>query len=222
MKQTLPALDEGTPNPTAFAASSTGSLPALQSRRRPMWIAAGLLCLILGALGGIALYGQATSSQSVVQVMRPISRGEVIQTGDLGVVTIGAVPGVSVVSADTIADLVGSTARVDLEARALLPEDAVGDPDVVPGQVQVGLRLPPGRLPLADLRPGMDVLLVPVPSPNGSEPTHNASIPAVVSTGAVVTNDGAALVLDVTVPREQAELVASLAATDHLTLVRVS
>lgn len=222
MNQTHTVVAEAAPESPAFSVPAAGSLPALRSRRRPMWIAAGLLCLILGALGGIALYTQATNSQAVIQVLRPISRGEVIQTGDLGVVTIGAVPGVSIVSADEVADLIGQTARVDLEPRALLPEGAIGAPVVHEGQVQVGLRLTPGRLPLADLRPGSQVLLVPVPSANGSEPTHNSAISAVVSTGAVSTNDGAAMVLDVSVPREQAELVASLSATDNLTVVRVN
>lgn len=193
----------------------------LRSRRRPVWVAAGVLCLVLGALGGVGLYGQATASQTVVQVLRPVSRGEVIEPGDLGVVTIGSAPGVSVVPGDRVADLVGSTARRDLTERSLLPDGAVGDPDVADGQVHVGLKLAPGRLPLADLPPGTEVILVPVAGPNGTEPSHNAAVPAVVATTAIASADGTAMVLDVSVPREQAELVARLAATDNLSLIRV-
>ncbi|MGJ3508415.1 SAF domain-containing protein [Enemella sp. A6] len=206
------ASDWGADAPTA------GS--GLRSRRRPIWVAAGILCLVLGALGGVGLYGQATTSHTVVQVLRPVSRGEVIEPGDLGVVTVGSVPGVSVVPGDRVADLVGATARRDLSERSLLAEGAVGEPDVADGQVHIGLKLAPGRLPLAELTPGTEVLLVPVAGPNGAEPSHDRSIDAVVASSAIASPDGTAMVLDVSVNREQAELVARLAATDNLALVR--
>lgn len=197
-------------------------LPPLRSRRRPLWIAAGVLCLVLGALGGVALFTQTTDSQTVVQVLHPVARGEVIEPSHLGLVTIGATPGVSVVSSDRVADLVGRTALVDLEPRSLLTEGSIGDPVVEPGKVHLGLRLPPGRLPVSELTPGTEVLLIPVPGPNGSQPTHTSAISAVVGTRPQSTIDGTAMVLDVSVHREHAELVAVLAASDNLTLVRVS
>lgn len=211
----------GRPDAADFAADLPAPTTGLRSRRRPVWVAAGVLCLVLGALGGVGLYTQAAQSQTVVQVLRPVSRGEVIEAGDLGVVTIGAAPGVSLVPGERVGELVGGTARRDLGERSLLADGAIGEPIVIDGHVHVGLKLAPGRLPLADLPSGTEVLLVPVASPNGTEPSHNVSIPAVVAGAATSTPDGTAMVLDVSVNREQAELVARLAATDHLALVRI-
>ncbi|MDQ7992071.1 MAG: hypothetical protein AAGC63_03455, partial [Propionicimonas sp.] len=70
----------------------------------------------------------------------------------------------------------------------------------------------------AELPPGSSVLLVAV-ARDGGEPPGGASVSGTVAASATTLPDGAAL-LDVTVPLDQAERVARLAAGDQLVVVR--
>lgn len=211
----IASLPRTTADPPARAATTSG---ALRSRRRPQWIAAGVLCLVLGALGAVWLFGQLGTSQTALQVTRPIARGEVIKPGDLRPVTIGSVPGVSIVGAAQGEQLNGQTALIDLAPGALLPADALGAAVVPNGKRQVGMRLAPGRLPAGALPPATKVLIVAVSAPGATSPTA-VSIPAETSGPARVLDDGSALV-DVLVANADAELVARWSAADQISLVR--
>ena len=59
-------------------------------------------------------FQEATHANQVVVVQRAVPRGEVIDAGDLAVVTIGSAPGVSTVPAGDLPGMVGRTALVDL------------------------------------------------------------------------------------------------------------
>lgn len=189
-----------------------------RSRRRPLWIVAGVLSLVVGALGAVWLFGQVSSTQRVLQLTGPVARGDVIRAQDLSIVTIGTAPGVSVVSGDRAHELIGSTALIDLAPGALLPEGAVGAHPVPEGKMQVGLRLAPGRLPAAEIPPGTSVRLVPVAAPGGEIPPAD-SFRAETAGPAHVLDDGATLI-DVLVASQDAEDIARWAATDQLALVR--
>lgn len=221
----MTTLDQSRPE-TADTSPFVPPRPAARPRRQPRWIAAGLLSVCLGGLGAALLYGEATGSHEVLQVARPISRGEVVRPGDLRPVQVGSVPGISTVPTSRAAELVGRRALIDLAGGSMLPDGAIGQPPVEKGSTQVGLKLAPGRVPVGELPPGTTVLLVPVDDPRVApgQPSAQASaaplVPAVVVSAGRAGPDGVATLLDVRVPQERARQVAELAAADRLVLVR--
>ncbi|RCK70444.1 flagellar biosynthesis protein FlgA [Desertihabitans brevis] len=192
----------------------------LRARRSPRWIAAGVLAICLGGIGAVLLYNGAVTSEQVLRVNSAVARGEVVEAGDLGPVTVGSLPGVSTVPAEQLDELVGQHALVDLPAGSLVPAGGVGAPAVAEGTVRMGLSLAPGRLPSQTLTPGDRVLLVPVPGPDDSSSDLGSAVPAVLDSAPETAPDGVASLVDVTVDSAASERVARLAATDRLVLVR--
>lgn len=212
---------EGAPGRTPDLSALERSRP-LRARRSPRWIAAGVLAMCLGGLGAVLLYDGAVTSQQVLRVNTAVARGELIEAGDLGPVTVGALPGVSVVPAEQMSDLVGQSALVDLPAGGLVPAGGVGPPTLAEGSVRMGLALPAGRLPTSALTPGEPVLLIPVPAADDPTAEPEAVVTAVLHSVPTTAPDGVASLVDVTLDREDADLVARLAATDRLVLARVA
>ncbi|WP_460744419.1 SAF domain-containing protein [Mariniluteicoccus endophyticus] len=214
--------------------------PAVRPRRQPRWIATGMLAICLGGLGASMLYVEATGAHDVLQVTRPIPRGDLIRPGDLRPVSVGSLPGSATVPADQLGQLEGRRALIDLAGGAILPADAIGQPPVDRGQTQIGLRLAPGRLPVGDLPPGSAVHLIAVedprlvqagqttqsggqnggPSGQSTNPARPASLGAVVVSAPRPGPDGVAMLLDVKVPADRARHVAELAAAERIVLVK--
>ncbi len=213
---------------------SPAALPdgPLRPRRQPRWIALGILLACLGGLGSVLLYQQSATTQNVVVVANAVSRGEVIEAGDLGVRQVGALAGVAVVPAEQQTSLIGRHALVDLSP-GLLPTNSVGELVLPLDRIQLGLKLPSGRLPGGQLPPGTRVQLIEVSAPGqgrdpqaGATPTPESVEPAVIDamvlSSPTLGIDQASWVLDVHVATLDAEEVAKLAAADRLVMVRVS
>lgn len=194
----------------------------LRARRNPRLVIAGVLCAALGGLGAAVVHAETSSSAQVLMAARDVSRGEVVQTSDLAVVTIGSAPGVNTVPASELSSLVGGEARVDLPSGSLVGDGAVGEPEVAKGTSQLGLRLAAGRLPVKVMPAGTRVTLVAV---TGTRTGADDGVPSLRVTGQIVSSpvplaDGASYVLDVAVPQASAQQVADLAAREQLVIVR--
>lgn len=214
---------------------SPATLPdgPLRPRRQPRWIALGILLACLGGLGSVLLYQQSATTQNVVVVANAVSRGEVIESGDLGVRQVGALSGVAVVPAEQQPSLIGQHALVDLSP-GLLPANSVGDLVLPLDRIQLGLKLPSGRLPGGQLPPGTSVQLIEVSAPGQGQDSEAAEtkpkplsvepavIDAVLLSSPALGIDQASWVLDVHVAALDAEEVATLTAADRLVLVKVS
>lgn len=196
----------------------------LRARRNPRLVIAGVLCAALGGLGAAVVHAETSSSAQVLMAVRDVSRGEVVQTSDLAVVTIGSAPGVNTVPASELSSLVGGEARVDLPGGSLVGQGAVGEPEVAKGTSQLGLRLAAGRLPVKVMPAGTRVTLVAVTGTRTGADA-DAGVPSLRVTGQIVSSpvplaDGASYVLDVAVPQASAQQVADLAAREQLVIVR--
>lgn len=221
--------------PPSARRDAAAALPGgpLRPRRQPRWIALGILLACLGGLGSVLLYQQSATTQNVVVVANAVSRGEVIEAGDLGVRQVGALSGIAVVPAEQQPSLVGQHALVDLSP-GLLPANSVGDLALPPNRIQLGLKLPSGRLPGGQLPAGTRVQLIEVSAPGRGQDSDAAEaspkpvsvqpavIDAVVLTSPALGIDQASWVLDVHVAALDAEEVAKLSAADQLVLVKVS
>lgn len=189
----------------------------LRARRSPKLLALGVLLACLGGLGAAALYTSVAHNQSVLILTDDVHRGELITSADVTTVTVGAMPGVNVVAADRLSEVVGQTAAIDLAPGSLLPSGAYG-PQVLPqNHSQVGLKLSPGHIPISNLTTGTKVTLVEVPE-EGSTPGR--VVVAVVVSAPQLLSDGQSVVLDVAVPSADAPGIAMLAARDQLAVVR--
>ncbi len=178
----------------------------------------GLLLACLGSLGAVTLYQRGTTSQPVLVATRTISRGEVIGRNDLRIVDVSVGEGLRFVPAGSQTEVVGQVALVDLADGSPLTPGSYGKAVVAAGMVHIGLRLAAGRLPVRDLPAGTPVRLIGVSTKDGATGENVGT--GVVVTSPRATSDGAASVLDIAVRSELAIVVAQLAATDRLVVVR--
>lgn len=201
------------------SSAAPSPVPALRPRRSPRLVIIGLLMACLGALGAAMAWSQATTAEPVVVMVNDVARGEVVQSSDLGIATLGTPPGVKALPADRIPDLVGKQALVDLQAGSLVGDRAIGQATTQKGQSELGLKLAAGRLPTSELPAGTTVLLVPVAAKDSPAPS-TAGIAATVVSKPSALPDGSTWVLDVSVADQHAATVAQLAASESLVVVK--
>ena len=145
--------------------------------RRPVFVAAGIAIVVVGALLIAQLIHAGQTENRVLEVRSDVGRGEVIRDTDLVAVTVGQVGNVSTVPADQLDALVGKRAAVDLRSGSLLSAGAIGAADTVPapGKSLVGLKLAPGQVPIGDLTAGAKLRLIQTSALNGSATATDAA-----------------------------------------------
>ena len=145
--------------------------------RRPVFVAAGIAIVVVGALLIAQLIHAGQTENRVLEVRSDVGRGEVIRDTDLVAVTVGQVSNVSTVPADQLDALVGKRAAVDLRSGSLLSAGAIGAADTVPapGKSLVGLKLAPGQVPIGDLTAGAKLRLIQTSALNGSATATDAA-----------------------------------------------
>lgn len=208
----------------AAVGAAPGREAAVRRRRRPALWAAGAVLVAVSGLGTAALVGQAGDRVDVLAVARTVPVGQRIGAEDLAVARVAADPALRPVAAADRDRVVGRVAAVELRPGALLTAQEVTDTAVpAAGQQVVGVAVRAGQLPARGVRPGDEVLVVPVPgdqtragdtvgAPGGE------SIPArVVQTGPANV-DGVSTV-DVVVSTGVGPRVAALASTGRVALV---
>ena len=149
----------------------------VKPRRRPVFVAAGIAIVVVGALLIAQLIHAGQTENRVLEVRSDVGRGEVIRDTDLVAVTVGQVGNVSTVPADQLDALVGKRAAVDLRSGSLLSAGAIGAADTVPapGKSLVGLKLDPGQVPIGDLTAGAKLRLIQTSALNGSATATDAA-----------------------------------------------
>lgn len=149
----------------------------VKPRRRPVFVAAGIAIVVVGALLIAQLIHAGQTENRVLEVRSDVGRGEVIRDTDLVAVTVGQVGNVSTVPADQLDALVGKRAAVDLRSGSLLSAGATGAADTVPapGKSLVGLKLAPGQVPIGDLTAGAKLRLIQTSALNGSATATDAA-----------------------------------------------
>lgn len=182
----------------------------LRARRNPRLIALGVLLIVLGALGAAALYTTTTRHRQAVAMANDVTRGREIRPSDL---TVRELPSDQEEGIDPrkMNDLIGKRALFDLPAGSFPTEQRLGDQSFPPGNVTLGLKLGPGKMPTAPPAPGQKIQLIGL--------TETRTTTAVVAGLPEKLADGATWLLDVSLPLEEAPAVAALAAADQLILV---
>ena len=186
-------------------------LQPTKSRRRPAIIALGIALVLLGGIGVWWVTTNLTRTVSVMATSVDVSRGETITTDDLTTIQL---------SAADAADLVGTTALVDLPAGTLITSANTGDTLAVPaGSSIVGVTLTQAQMPGYQLAAGDKVRVVETPVTQGDPPVETPkSFNATVFT-ATYDTETQVWVVDLVVPNREAPDIAARAATGRVALV---
>lgn len=149
--------------PAATAPAGLTSSGTPQRRRRLSWALLGVLLVSCSVLG-FALWSLNQAERTPVLVAATdIDAGQVIEREDVKAVSVGADPGVRLLTTSERALVVGQIARGPIPAGTPLSPLLVAEADAVPdGTSIVGASLSPGEYPTSALRAGDRVELVQV------------------------------------------------------------
>jgi SAF domain len=192
--------DQPTPAPVPDRPSRTGLLarrraaPAARfepgrvaeaRHRNPTWIVAGLLLVLLSALGGVLLFTSTDDRTDVLVAAHDLDPGRPVERDDLRIQRVGLDANVSSLPVAAAVGLVGQHPIGPIPSGTMLSA-AMFEPAVAlaPDEVVVGAALDPGEAPLSKLTVGATVELVKVsvPGPGTAEVDGSA---APIGTGAV-------------------------------------
>ena len=208
------------------AVSQPAALARLPRRRRPGMIALAVALVGAGVLASAAVYTQVNHRVPVLVATADVPAGSVITSSDLGTASVSAGPGVQVIPASQLRQVVGHVAGTQLHPGMLITAAELGSQQPpIPGQVLVPLPVRPSALPASGLRPGDHVLIIPTPGAQGQGGSGNAA-PAlsspvagvVAAVNTTATTDGFAVV-DVLVPTRYGAGVASQASTGQFAVI---
>jgi hypothetical protein len=197
-------------------------LRELPRRRRPGMIALAAALIGIGILASAVLYQREDHQVPVLMVTAPVPAGSVITSSDIGTTTIAAGPGVQVIPARQLPQVIGLVAATSLSPGTLLAASELTT-KLAPGAGQdlVPVALKPSALPASGLAPGDDVLAVPVPASgsSGSAPVLSSPVPAVVEAVTTATDSDGLDVVDLLVSSDVGAALAEQAAAGQIALV---
>lgn len=155
-------------------ANGRGGVPGrvvgrLARQRRPAWIAAGVALVALAVLVNVYLFTAAGHRVAVVRVARNVAIGQQLVRADLDTSSVVVGPGVQVIPARQLGEVVGRRAAVDLRSGTLLSASQITTAlSPQPGQALVTVALKPGQLPPGGLAPGSRLRVVSTPGGQAS------------------------------------------------------
>jgi hypothetical protein len=230
-------LNRPRPNPTG----DTLRLSIRRPQRRPLLAIGSLALVIVCVAAFLSLYAHAGDRTSVLVVARSVPAGQDITAGDLAIVRVSLSPGVSVISAASLDQIMGRRAAVPLAPGDLLSSSDIANRAVLPpGDAIVGIAAKPGQMPANGVEPGdtVDVVLTAVSGVSqsvvggsgvaGGTPTSDEGLPgSVLARSATVTDvstgvssDGTSVV-SVLVSSAVAPAIASASTSGSVALVLV-
>ncbi len=146
--------------------------------RNPTWIVAGVLLVLLSALGGVLLFMSSDDRTSVLVAARDLDPGQAVERADLRVQRVAVDDGVATLPAEAAGSIVGEHPSGRIPAGTMLApamfESAV---PLGPDEMVIGAALDPGEAPLAQLEVGsaVELVRVDVPAPGATDVTASAT-----------------------------------------------
>lgn len=222
-----------TPTSARTATTTTGppQAPALalspaRARRRPLLVAAGVVAVCLGALVSVWAYTSSSSSQQVLAIGQEVTRGQVIERGDLLEVRTSIDPALRTIATSDSGKVVGQRAATDLFPGSLLTPAAL-TPALVPSQGQsvVGLALSSAKMPADTLVPGDAVRVISTPAANAPATAANGGgappqeVPASVVAVSPAPDVPGTTLVNVAVDQAQAAALAARAGIGDIAVV---
>ena len=137
------------------------------ARRRGPEIAAGLLIVVVCALGALWWQSSTTQRHEVLAIRTSIERGHVMTVNDLQLVGVTTDDNLAVLTEADASSIVGRAARTDLTAGTLATRDLFSSSSLIgSGDGVVGLSLEAGQFPSLRMAAGdvVSVILTPATS----------------------------------------------------------
>ncbi|MGY1828993.1 SAF domain-containing protein [Geodermatophilus sp. SYSU D01180] len=182
MTRTQP-LSTGTPARAAALNGSAPVLPPPRRRRRPALLALAVAMVVLGALGAAYLATSLGQTSPVIAVAREVPWGQQITAADLVEAQVSADPALEPIPYAERDRVIGMVAATTLTPGSLLTRAALTAQPLPPaGQQLVGVGVSAVQLPATPLRPGDDVLLVPVAGSGAAGAPDTAEVPGTAGT----------------------------------------
>ena len=136
-----------------------------------MWLVAGVLLVVLSALGGVLLFSSTDDRVEVVVAAAELVPGQALERTDVRVARVAVDDGINTVTPEAVAALVGQQAIGRVPAGTLLSPGMFADElPLEPGEVVFGAALDPGEAPLSGLQIGTQVELLNVVSSDAPSP----------------------------------------------------
>jgi hypothetical protein len=205
-----------------------GQLRGLPRKRRPGMIALAAALVGAGILASAALYNREDHQVPVLMVTTAVPVGSVITSADVGTTSVAAGPGLQVIPASQLSQVVGLVAATSLRPGTLLASSELTS-KLPPGrgQVLVPVAVKPSGLPASGLAPGDQVLVVATPaaagsSGSGAAPVLTGPVAAVVDAVNTVPDQDGFDVVDLLVTSSNGPAVADQAATGQFALIVTS
>lgn len=221
----LPPADPGFDGRPSGITQAAIQLPRLPRRHRPGMIALAVALVGAGVLGSAAVYETTSHRESVLVATASVPAGTVITSGDVGTASVAIGPGVQVIPASQLQQVIGQVAGSALHPGMLLTaaELATTQPPA-PGQALVPLGFKPAMLPASGLAPGDHVLIVATPGDQGqpgssTAPVLTSPVPGVVEAVTVAANSDGYQVVDVLVAAGAGPAVMQQASTGQIGLI---
>jgi hypothetical protein len=212
-----------TPNGSGMA-PQLGQLRGLPRRRRPAMIALSIALAGAGVLVSAGLYQRANHQVPVVLVTGAVPAGAAITAADVGTTTVAAGPGVQLIPASQLQQVIGEIAATALRPGTLLAaSELTRAQPPAPGQVLVPVPVKPSDLPASGLFPGDQVLAIATPgAPGGNAsaaPVLIRPVAGLVQRVRDVPDQDGLDVVDLLVPASAGTAVAQQAATGQIALI---
>jgi SAF domain len=165
----------GRPTDPAPAARFEPGRVAEARHRNPTWIIAGVLLVLLSALGGVVLFTSSDDKTDVLVAANDLDPGDAVERSDLRIQRVAVDAGVSSIPVAAAEGVVGQHPIGRIPAGTMLSA-AMFEPAVPlgPDEVVVGAALDPGEAPLFELAVGDAVELVEVEVPAPGTDTASA------------------------------------------------
>lgn len=198
-------------------AGGQAAITPVRTRRSGIWLAAAIVLILIGAIGGAFLYTTASNTQQVFVSAHTIERGDIIERDDLTTIALAAGQTTAAIPVARADDVLGKIAANDIAAGGMITDSDLTTSLPVPsGQALVGLELKSSQLPAQTLVAGDEVVIVPVATQaaTGGITTVDPSttVQGTVSQVRASTSTTGTVIVDVYVDARSAANVASQAA----------
>jgi hypothetical protein len=169
------------PRAAAPAARFDAGRVGEERHRNPGWLLAGVLLVLVSAIGGILLFASADDRHDVLVAAADVEVGRPLERSQLRVVQMSSAAGVDTLSTADAASLIGQIAVGPIPAGTLLNRAMFDDELPLGGTEMVfGAALDPGAAPTATIGVGTAVRLVSAPAALAGTPASGPRTPATV------------------------------------------
>lgn len=193
------------------------AVPPVRTRRSGIWLAAAVVLILLGGIGGAFVYTTASNTEQVFVAANSIARGDTIDREDLTTIALASGQSTQAIPVARADDVIGQIAAGNIAAGGMITESDLTPTLPVPsGQALVGLELKSNQLPAQALVGGDEIVIVPVASQSATGVATTvdpaSTVQATVSQVRTSANSTGTVIVDVYVEARSAANVTSLAA----------